>query len=64
MDVCDADLRNLRDASREIRYFNKPKRQQFLSQRSNAQPFRNFGQRQTAGSYNNATIKIQITGNI
>ena len=54
MDVCDADLRNSRDASREIRYFNRPKRQQFMSQRRNAQPFRNFGQRQTAGSYNNA----------
>ena len=36
MDVCDADLRNSKDASRDIRYFNRPKRQQFLSSKISA----------------------------
>ena len=55
MDVCDADIRNSRDAAREVRYFNKPRRsQQFLNQRRNEQSTRQFGQRQTGDSFNNA----------
>ena len=55
MDVCDADIRNSREAAREVRYFNKPRRsQQFLNHRRNEQPTRQFGQRQIGDSFNNA----------
>ena len=60
MDCCDADLRKTRDASKEVRYFNRsPRNQQFQPQRRNEPSMRqdNYGYREPRNAFENNQLR-------